>query len=220
MHCIVTAGPTAEPLDEVRRLTNASTGRLGIGLGGFLAGRGCRVTLLRSRLATFQSPGEVDAAHEFTTTSELQTRLSALASEDVDAFFHVAAVSDFTFGKVYDRVTPGWLVERDDRKLATGDGDLMVELKPTPKVIARLADWFPKACRVGWKFEMDGNREHAIEAACGQIRRYGTHGCVANGLAYGNGYGLVSGDFVCRHYDDTEALYAGLWELAKGFRAV
>jgi hypothetical protein len=29
MHCIVTTGPTAEPLDEVRRLTNASTGRLG-----------------------------------------------------------------------------------------------------------------------------------------------------------------------------------------------
>ena len=36
MRCIVTAGPTYEPLDEVRRLTNFSTGRLGIELANFL----------------------------------------------------------------------------------------------------------------------------------------------------------------------------------------
>jgi phosphopantothenoylcysteine synthetase/decarboxylase len=162
----------------------------------------------------------VDAVQEFTTTSELQACLSALAGEGVDAFFHVAAVSDFTFGRVYDRATPGWLVERDDRKLGTNDRELLVELRSTPKIIARLADWFPRACRVGWKFEMDGDRAKAVEAARGQIRRYGTHACVANGLAYGGGYGLVRGDFVWRHYEDAEGLYAGLWELAKEFRVV
>jgi phosphopantothenoylcysteine decarboxylase/phosphopantothenate--cysteine ligase len=39
MNCIVTAGPTYEPLDDVRRLTNFSTGRLGTELANFLAAR-------------------------------------------------------------------------------------------------------------------------------------------------------------------------------------
>jgi phosphopantothenate---cysteine ligase (CTP) len=219
MHCIVTAGPTAEPLDEVRRLTNASTGRLGVGLGDYLMGQGCRVTLLRSRFATFSSLASGQTAHEFGTTAELESCLSGLAGEGVDAVFHVAAVSDFTFGRVYDRVTPGWLVERAERKLDTAGRDLIVELKPTPKLIARLAEWFPRACRVGWKYEMDGNREQAVVTAWEQIGRYGTHACVANGLAYGSGYGLVTGGGGCRHYGEVEALYAGLWELLRGFGA-
>ena len=46
MNCIVTAGPTYEPLDDVRRLTNFSTGRLGTELANFLAARGHTVILL------------------------------------------------------------------------------------------------------------------------------------------------------------------------------
>ena len=52
MHCIVTAGPTYEPIDQVRRLTNHSTGQLGTGLAKRLAANGHEVTLLRSRSAT------------------------------------------------------------------------------------------------------------------------------------------------------------------------
>ena len=46
MRCIVTAGPTFEPLDEVRRLTNFSTGRLGTELANFLQAAGGDVSLL------------------------------------------------------------------------------------------------------------------------------------------------------------------------------
>ena len=52
MHCIVTAGPTYEPIDQVRRLTNHSTGQLGTGLAKRLADDGHEVTLLRGRSAT------------------------------------------------------------------------------------------------------------------------------------------------------------------------
>ena len=52
MNCIVTAGPTFEPLDEVRRLTNFSTGRLGMELANFLAARGHKVVLLIGETAT------------------------------------------------------------------------------------------------------------------------------------------------------------------------
>ena len=58
MNCIVTAGPTCEPLDEVRRLTNFSTGRLGTELANFLAARGHKVTLLVGEQATYSlKPG-------------------------------------------------------------------------------------------------------------------------------------------------------------------
>ncbi len=219
MRCLVTAGPTAEPLDEVRRLTNASTGRLATGLGEYLVGKGCQVTLLRSRLATVHSSIEFSGVCEFTTSVELRACLAALAGEEVDAVFHVAAVSDFTFGRVYDRGAPGWLVERQDRKLDTSDRDLVVELRPTAKLIAGLAGWFPKAWRVGWKYELDGTRGEAIETASAQIQRYGTHACVVNGLAYGTGYGLVTGDRDCRHYEVPTTLYEGLWESAGRFLA-
>jgi phosphopantothenoylcysteine decarboxylase/phosphopantothenate--cysteine ligase len=218
LHCIVTTGPTAEPLDEVRRLTNASTGRLGTGLGDFLAAQGCRVTLLRSRLATAPSPDERQRIIEFTSTEELGDCLANLAGPEVDAVFHVAAVSDFTFGRVYDRATPGWIVAREERKLDTVGGDLIVELKPTPKLINRLKEWFPKAWLVGWKLEMDGRREQAVEAARAQIRRCGTHACVANGAAYGNGFGLVAGDGPCRHFDSAAELHGGLWEAMPAYR--
>src|ERR1017187_6048830 len=54
MQCIVTAGPTYEPLDEVRRLTNFSTGRLGSELVNFLAARGHEATLLIGQQATYR----------------------------------------------------------------------------------------------------------------------------------------------------------------------
>jgi phosphopantothenoylcysteine decarboxylase/phosphopantothenate--cysteine ligase len=215
MHCVVTAGPTAEPLDEVRRLTNESTGRLGAGLSQFLAAKGCRVTLLWSRMSVVPKPREVDCIREFTTTAELGLALEAVAGEGAEAVFHVAAVSDFTFGRVYERTASGSLIERQQQKIESEGGDLVVELKPTPKLIAGLVTWFPKALCVGWKYEMNGDRPQAIQSALAQIQRNKTHGCVVNGAAYGPGYGLVTADGACRHLETAAALYEGLWELLK-----
>src|SRR6478752_895156 len=60
MNCIVTAGPTYEPLDQVRLMTNFSTGRLGSELATFLTDKGHRVTLLSGQQATWH--GERRAA--------------------------------------------------------------------------------------------------------------------------------------------------------------
>ena len=46
MRCVVTAGPAYEPLDDVRRLTNFSTGQLGTELANYLTTEGHEVTLL------------------------------------------------------------------------------------------------------------------------------------------------------------------------------
>src|ERR1017187_2585039 len=99
MNCIVTAGPTFEPLDDVRRLTNFSTGRLGTELANFLAARGHKVILLICEQATYSGERRAQRTEIFTPTADLRTQLKTLASRRVEAIFHAAAVSDFTFGK-------------------------------------------------------------------------------------------------------------------------
>src|SRR5437016_1845562 len=103
MHCVVTAGPTYEPLDEVRRLTNFSTGRLGAELGNFLTSRGHQVTLLLGEQATYSGERNAERVEIFATTEDLQDRLRALSNQSVGAVFHTAAVSDFRFGKIWVR---------------------------------------------------------------------------------------------------------------------
>ena len=117
MQCIVTAGPTYEPLDEVRRLTNFSTGRLGSELVNFLAARGHEVTLLIGQQATYRGERHARRVETFTTTANLRDRLQALASPAVDAVFHAAAVSDFAFGKVW-RQPPQGEPDRTERRQA------------------------------------------------------------------------------------------------------
>src|SRR5689334_12579155 len=101
MHCVVTAGPTYETLDKVRRLTNFSTGRLGTDLANFLVAHGHRVTLLIGQQATHGGERRAQRVKTFATTADLRDQLHALAREDVGAVFHAAAVSDFMFGKVW-----------------------------------------------------------------------------------------------------------------------
>lgn len=215
MNCIVTAGPTYEPLDEVRRLTNFSTGRLGTELANFLTARGHRVTLLIGEQATW--PGERQAAQieVFTTTADLRARLQAMASAAVDTVLHAAAVSDFCCGKVWQRAADGQWTEVTARKISSRMGLLWAELHPTEKLILGLRDWFAHACVVGWKYEMDGHRPEAVAQAVRQIRESRTHACVVNGRAYGTGFGIVTPDERCTHAETMEALFPALEALAQ-----
>ena len=66
-----------------------------------------------------------------------------------------------------------------------------MELVPTPKIMPELRAWFPQASIVGWKFEADGKRADAINAAKQQIAECRTDACVVNGPAYGEGFGVL-----------------------------
>src|SRR5215471_7327406 len=146
MNCIVTAGPTFEPLDDVRRLTNFSTGRLGTELANFLAARGHDVTLLIGTTATHAGERRAQQIKFFTTTADLRAKLKSFSGKKIDAIFHAAAVSDFAFGKIFTRGAAGKLKAfSPSKKISTRGGNLFVELVPTPKIIAELRRWFPKA---------------------------------------------------------------------------
>ena len=192
MHCLVTAGPTVEPIDAVRRLTNHSTGRLGCCLADALARGGHRVTLLLSETAVHAPKSKKVRVLRFNTTKDLHEQLEAASSLRVKAVFHVAAVSDFT-------------VKRPRKgKIPTTDS-LTLELKPTPKIICSLRKWFPDAFLVGWKYEVDGGKKSTLAAARTQIKKCKTNACVANGPAYGEGFGIVADELT--HCTDDAALF-------------
>lgn len=214
MNCIVTAGPTFEPLDDVRRLTNFSTGRLGTELANFLTLRGHHVTLLVGESATWPGERRAQTVKTFSTTADLRAKLKALSRKKVDAVFHAAAVSDFAFGQVFAETKAGeFTALAASKKISTRAGSLLVELLPTPKIIAELRGWFPKTRIVGWKFEADGKRADALRAARKQIADCSTDACVANGPAYGKGFSLVTSRGQ-KHFADTAKLFAAL---AKNF---
>jgi len=210
VNCIVTAGPTFEPLDEVRRLTNFSTGRLGVELSNFLSANGHRVTLLLGEQASYGGDRVVARLERFATVEDLRARLASCAGETVDAVFHASAVGDFSVGRVLRRSESGELIEVAEGKIRSRQGTLLVELVPAPKLITRLQDWFPRAVLVGWKYEVDGDRAGAIASAERQLADNRTDIAVVNGKAYGNGFGIVTGSGRCAHVETREELFAGL----------
>ena len=215
MNCLVTAGPTYENLDSVRRLTNFSTGRLGSELVNFLAGHGHDVTLLIGQQATWRGERQAGRVETFTTTADLRARLERWSGEKVDAVFHAAAVSDFTFGKIWRRSPAGELSEIKAGKISTRAGTLLAELVPTPKIIAGLRSLFPQAKLVGWKYEVDGDQADVLRAAENQLRECRTDACVANGPTFGPGFGLVNGPGQCLPLSDTAQLFDALEKLIR-----
>ncbi|MBE87224.1 MAG: DNA/pantothenate metabolism flavoprotein domain protein, partial [Verrucomicrobiales bacterium] len=193
MRCIVTAGPTYEPIDQVRRLTNHSTGSLGTGLAKRLAADGHEVILLRGIMATYTESIESLDTRIFTTTDDLAEKLKQLAEESPNtlAVFHAAAVSDFCAGSVFQRKSNGKLIPVNNGKLSTRDGKLLLELCPTQKIISKLRSWYKEAQIFGWKYEVDGNRLATIGTAKRQIDENEINACIINGTAYGDGFGLL-----------------------------
>ena len=209
MNCLVTAGPTYEPLDQVRRLTNFSTGRLGIELAGFLTAHGHQVTLFVGEQATWCGPRHAARMVPFSTTADLAAKLRLHRGTAIEAVFHAAAVSDFRFARAFQPSPGGALEEIRSGKLSTRTGGLLVELEPTPKLLPQMRDWFPAARITGWKYEVDGDRPAALARAGEQLTIARTDACVVNGPAYGAGFGLLT-CAGCRDLTDREALFAAL----------
>ena len=194
MRCFVTAGPTWEPLDKARRLTNFSTGTLGGELANALAAAGHAVELFLSETAVWGAPLAAVRVHAFSTTASLVTKIQSRATQDPACFFHAAAVSDFTGGVAYQRCLDGSFERLEEDKWTTRSGKIWVELDPTPKILPQLRNWFPQGILLGWKYEVDGGRPEALSRARDQIRSAKTQGCVVNGPAWGSGFGILDSE--------------------------
>ncbi len=125
-HVVVTAGPTREPLDPVRFLSNHSSGRQGYAIAGALAALGARVTLV-SGPVSLPAPVGVDRVDVETARDMLKACEAALPA---DAFIAVAAVADWRPAKAAARKL----------KLKGGeDAAPTLNLAENPDILATLA---------------------------------------------------------------------------------
>lgn len=219
-HIVITAGPTYESLDEVRRLTNFSTGSLGAQLSDFLRSEGARTTLLTGYYTTYDGRMNADTRINFTTTSDLAAKLKCLSSEKIDAIFHAAAVSDFAFGKVWEKSAQGQMTEIHSGKISTRDGSILAELVPTPKILPDLRSWFPKAFIAGWKYEVEGAIEQTTQKALNQLTDCKTDLCILNGPAIETGFKIFSKiQKIPKLVPDRKSLFAHLKESFENYIA-
>jgi phosphopantothenate---cysteine ligase (CTP) len=188
---VVTCGPAYEPIDEVRRITNQSTGELGSLLSEALAHANFEVLCLRGEMAVYPSPRDVNVV-PFTTNASLLALLERLPRQPA-AVFHVAALCDFLVHEIEGSA--------GERKIPSSVSELRLVLHPAEKLLPRLRQLFPPAVIVGWKYELDGSREDAASRALQQIDSAQTDACVLNGTSYGAGFG-----FVARHSETARHL--------------
>lgn len=191
MRVIVTCGPSYEPVDDVRRLTNFSTGELGTMLAGALVRAGFETVCLRGVAATWPERPTGADVRPFTTNDDLAAQLQLLSTEEpCVAFFHTAALADYRVASIHD--AGGNRVTR--KKTPTDMGALTLRLEPAAKILPQLRAWFPTTVLVGWKYEVDGPQSQAITRATRQLAECRTDACVLNGPAYGPGFGLLRPD--------------------------
>ena len=203
---IVTCGPGYEPIDEVRRLTNFSTGELGLLLSAALVRAGHEVICLKGEGAVSHADAGGARVISFSTNADLLARLREIGARDVGEVFHAAALCDYKVKAVH--TADG--APMTARKIPTLAGELTLTLKPARKILPELRAIFPGARIVGWKYELNGMHAAAEAKARGQIFANGTDACVVNGAAWGSGFGFIEREREVVSFPDKPALCAFL----------
>ena len=171
---LVTAGPTAEPIDPVRVLTNRSSGKQGYAIAEALARLGAEVTLVSGPTA-LAAPRGVCRVMVETAREMLAASLKALP---VDAAVCVAAVADWRADEVFGV------------KLKKGkDGPPVLRLVENPDILATIAASGPNRPKlvVGFAAETGDLEMHARA----KLARKGCDWIVANNVADD---GIMGGD--------------------------
>lgn len=200
MLAVITTGPSSVPIDQVRRITNFASGEIGTLLAAALHEAGFEPHLFRGRGATFPAPTKNAFLHEFSTNAELAAGLTELAESrgrEVRAVFHAAALADYDIAAV--RGPDGEPL--NPHKIPGNLARVHLVLERAPKILPHLRTWFPHAWIVGWKYELEGTREDALNAAREQLTSAHTDATIVNGAAYGPGFALLPSHQPPHHLD-------------------
>jgi phosphopantothenoylcysteine decarboxylase/phosphopantothenate--cysteine ligase len=180
-HILITAGPTWVPIDNVRVISNTSTGETGILLAQELRAQGARVTLVLGPVADKGIRAHVKIIR-FRFYDELKNILiKEIRSKKYDVVIQSAAVSDYRPSEIHDK------------KIKSGINNLKLFLKPTDKIIDRVKKLDPDVFLVGFKFEPGTTKNTLIDRAQSFIRRSKADLAVANTVVKGNYKAYVLG---------------------------
>jgi phosphopantothenoylcysteine decarboxylase/phosphopantothenate--cysteine ligase len=163
---LVTGGATAQPLDDMRIITNRSSGRTAVEIARAAFMAGYDTTLFLGH-ATVDAPGYIDV-RRFTTVNDLIGLIDSTGGWD--AVIHAAAVSDYS-------------PERSEGKIRSGKDELVIKLKPTRKVIGIMRERWPSARIYGFKAEPYSDKDRLVQAGRELMEKYGIDGVFANPIS-------------------------------------
>jgi phosphopantothenoylcysteine decarboxylase / phosphopantothenate---cysteine ligase len=175
---LITAGPTQEPLDAVRFISNRSSGKMGYALAEAALARGARVILVTGPVHITE-PGGAEVVHVKTALEMRQAVMDRL--EEATIIVKAAAVAD------YHRVNP------PQQKVKKTAARLSLELDPTPDILAEIGRVKGDRMLVGFAAET----ENLIEEARRKLKSKNCDMMVAN---------LVSQDGVGFDSDENEVV--------------
>ncbi|MEO6741254.1 MAG: phosphopantothenoylcysteine decarboxylase, partial [Chthoniobacteraceae bacterium] len=141
MRVIITCGPSFEPIDGVRRLTNFSTGELGLLLSAELSRAGHDVICLKGEGAVSRADFGGARVIPFSTNADLLARLRDISTGGAGAVFHAAALCDYRVKTVCG--SDGAALKAE--KLPSRSGELTLTLEPAVKLLPELRAIFPAA---------------------------------------------------------------------------
>ncbi|MBM4342788.1 MAG: hypothetical protein FJ100_05375 [Deltaproteobacteria bacterium] len=210
--CVVTAGGTREPIDEVRAIANTASGALPCALALRLVAEGWRVHYVCGPGAQRPDRGQLDVPLQGATFSSVlahvehlvRSRLDALASgrmvvhpvgtaaEAGDALARLcrelqpdAVVCAMAVADFAPRPVAGKLMSRKDSLGGGADGtpeSLTLELAPTAKAIDRVKREAPRTWLLGFKLLAGADRETLVRAAAHLAQRSGADAVFANDI--------------------------------------
>ena len=174
---LVSAGGTYEEIDNVRGITNRSSGKMGLEIAREAFIQGADVTMVTGRMEV--PIPEVFERVQAESTEEMQGALIELLPEN-DIFISAAAVSDFTVEKTS--------IEKTGK--ISSEENLTVILKPSPKLLNSVKKINPKIFLVGFKAEYNVTEEELVLMAQKRIETSGADFIVANDVSVaGAGFG-------------------------------
>lgn len=163
---VITAGPTREPVDPVRYLSNRSSGKMGYALAEAARARGAAVVLVSGPTSLSPAAGidllRVGSAREMAEAARQ-------AAENADVIIGAAAVADFTVATP----APLKISKRE------GEDELTLVLTKTPDILADLSARVPKAVIVAFAAETDEHEQNAKR----KLEKKGAHLIVLNDVA-------------------------------------
>lgn len=189
MNIIITAGGTSERIDDVRSITNTSTGRLGLAIGEyFLKAYGQQIETLYylHGLRAASPQGEQVKAIAIEGVRDLQKELSnLLRSRKIDAVIHAMAVSDYMVKEVttLEALKAGTHAGLEGNKISSNIDDLTIIMERSPKVIGSIKQLSPKTTLVGFKLLSHVSREELIKVGHTLLQKNGCNFVLANDLA-------------------------------------
>lgn len=164
---IVTGGGTVEKIDDVRYITNKSSGKMGIALAEECYLRGAEVILLRA--STSVTPRYLMTQKTFETADELYEMIQE-EIPSADMIFHTAAVSDFQ------------LAERIDGKISS-EVSINLQLTPRIKISDQIKKLNPKIKLIVFKAEYGLDEPELIKEATAKLEESNADAVVANDIS-------------------------------------